>query len=499
MGRTKEELLGNPQKILIKKPFTRGVTPYVSPLCGFTDVATIATLPRRREYVVSQDTFLDELDPYSHAIHSRFVLDDKKVLITYKEDIVNEDGDVVEVEREREDTIPVTRMAFPFQEVIATKQKVHLTGNDLQLTLANETQTTEDKKYFTTLKQFYISKNMDIALSENVENQLTTGDTALLQFFNKRGELDWKVYSWKDGYCLLPHYDEYDELILFGIYYSDIDGDSSSEFLDVWDDTLKYRYKKDGYEFKLIANPKPHGFKEIPIAYKRGDVAWNKVQKPIEDFELHASLWAESVRYYGDPLLFLKGSVDILPGRDERGKVLAGEDGDADGKLLQANESKNVTNLMDFMLKEIFRGSHTISFSPETVKTSGDLPGITVKLLFSSAVEKAISEAKKWDGFIDRMLRLFIYGIGIESKSSAQLGRLKVFGKIIPYIPQNDTEIISNINNSKSQGTISVETATDIHPYAAADENKRVAVETEKENSDNQNSKTETDDNTKVL
>lgn len=477
MGRTKEELLSNPHKILIKKPFTRGGTPHMSPIGGFTNVATFASLPNRIESVVSQDTFLNELDPYSHAIHSRFVLDDKKVLLTHKVNITNEDGDIEAVEKEIECTIPVTRMAFPFQEIIATKQKVHLTGNDLQLTLANEIQTEEDKKYFTILKQFYISKNMDIALSDNVENQLTTGDTAMLQFFNRKGELDWKVYSWKDGYCLLPHYDEYDELILFGIYYSDTDGDNSCEFLDVWDDTKKYRYKKDVNDFKLIEDPKTHGFNEIPIAYKRGEVAWNKVQKPIENFELHASLWAESVRYYGDPILFLKGATDILPGRDEGGKVIAGEDSEADAKLLQANESKNVPNLMDFMLKEIFRGGYVISFSPETVKTSGDLPGITVKLLFSAAIEKAISEAKKWDGFLDKMLRLFIYGVGIESKKSAQMSRLKVFGKIIPYIPQNDTEIISNINTSKAQGTLSVETATDIHPYASADENTRVTEE----------------------
>jgi len=473
MGRTKKELLEDPQKILIKKPFTRGMATYMNHFQGFSDIATPATLPRRREFAVSQDTFLDELDPYSHAIHSRYVLDDKKVLITYKESVINDEGDLVEEEREREDYVPVTRLAFPFQEMIATKQKVHLTGNELQLTLANETQTEEDKRFFTILKQFYISKNMDIALSENVESQLTTGDTALLQYFTSKGKLDWKTYSWKDGYCLLPHYNEYDELVLFGIYYSDIVDNSSGEFLDVWDDLYRYKYEKNSYDFRLL-DQKPHGFKEIPIAYKRGEVAWNKVQKPIEDFELHASLWAESVRYYGDPLLFLKGTVDVLPGRDERGKVLVGEDGDADGKLIQAEESKNVTNLMDFMLKEIFRGSHTISFSPETVKTSGDLPGITVKLLFSSAIEKAIAEAKKWDGFIDKMLSLFIYGVGIESGNSAQIGRLKVFGKIVPYIPQNETEIISNINTSKSQGTLSVETATDIHPYAAADENTRI-------------------------
>lgn len=495
MGRTKEELLNDPQKILVKKPFTRGIAPYISGLQGFSDIAATATLPRRREYVVSQDTFLDELDPYSHAIHSLYTLDNKKVLITYKETIEDEDGNEIVVEREKEDTINVTRLAFPMQEMIATKQKVHLTGNDLQITLANETQTKEDKSYFTVLKQFFTSKNMNIALAECVEEQLTTGDTALLQYFNKKKKLDWKTYYWKDGYCLLPHYDEYGELILFGIYYSDIVNGNQTECLDVWDETFKYRYIKDGYEFKLTESPKRHGFEEVPISYKRGDVAWNKVQKPIEDFELHASLWAESVRYYGDPLLFLKGSIDVLPGRDERGKVLAGEDSDADAKLIQAEESKNVTNLMDFWLREIFRHSYTVSLIPETLHISGDLPGISVKLLMSAAIEKAISEAKKWDGFIDKMLRLFIYGVGIESGEAAQIGRLKVFGKIIPYIPQNDTEVINNINSSVGAKSISRETGNSLHPMAEADENSRVLAEeaarVEQENTKSDNKATQ--------
>jgi SPP1 family phage portal protein len=473
MAIAKEQLLKDPGKVLIKKQFTRGVAPDVElPNYVTADRHSTAALPRRRVIAVSQDTFLEELDTYSHAIQSPYVLDDKKVLVTYK--------DANGEEKEREGHVPVTRIALPLQRIIATKQKTHLTGNKLQLTLANETQTEEDKLSFTELKQLFISKNMDIALSENVESQLVTGDTALLMYFDRENKLDWKTYSWKDGYCLLPHYDEYDNLILFGIYYSDSDGEKDTTFLDVWDETFKYRYRQDTTGWIRIANDK-HGFKEVPVAYKRGSVAWNDVQNLIDKLELHASLWAESVRYYGDPILFLKGAIDVLPIRDEGGKTLAGMDGDADGKLLQAEESKNVNNLMDFLLKEIFRGSFSISFSPETVKTSGDLPGITVKLLFSCAIEKAIEQAKEWDSFIDKMMRLFIFACGLESKKSAQYGRLKIFGAIEPYIPQNTTEIINNINSSKTQGTLSTETSTDIHPYAAADENKRVTAEAEAE------------------
>ena len=469
MAKTKEYLLEKVDRVLSKKPFTRGGIPTVAPLVLGSNIGNIgAQLPKKNVVIVSQDTFLEELDTYSHAIQSPYILDDKRVLIPYEK----ADGTI----GEQKAYIPVTRIALPLQRIIATKQKVHLTGNEIVHTLASETQTDTDKENFVVMKQFFTSKNMNVAVSENVENQLTTGDTALLLYFDKNKKLDWKTYSWKDGYCLLPHYDEYDNLILFGIYYSTEEEEKSVTMLDVYDDTFVYRFKQDNLGWSQVEKSK-HGFDEVPVCYKRGNVAWNDVQNLIDKLELHASLFAENVKYYGDPILFLKGEIDILPRRDDAGKGIKGINPEADAKLLQAEESKNVTNLLDFLLKEIFRGSCTISFSPETVKTSGDLPGITVKLLFSSAVEKAIEQAKEWDGFIDRMMRLFIYAVGMETKKPAEFSRLKVFSKIEPWIPQNDTEIISNINSSKQIGTISGETAREDHPYAKADENNRVSKE----------------------
>jgi hypothetical protein len=469
MAKTKEYLLTNVDKILSKKPFTRGGIPTVMPSTWGSNVGELgAQLPKKNVVIVSQDTFLEELDTYSHAIQSPYILDDKQVLVSYEK----ADGTI----GERTAYIPITRIALPLQRIIKIKQKVHLTGNDLVHTLASETQTDEDKGNFVIMKQFFTSKNMNVAIAENVDDQLTTGDTALLLYFDKNKKLDWKTYSWEDGYCLLPHYDEYENLILFGIYYASDEEDKSTTILDVYDETFFYRFKQEGSGWSPVKKEK-HGFSEVPVCYKRGDVAWNDVQNLIEKLELHASLFAENVKYYGDPILFLKGETDVLPRRDDAGKGLKGLSPDADAKLLQAAESTNVTNLLDFLLKEIFRGSCTISFSPETVKTSGDLPGITVKLLFSAAVEKAIEQAKEWDGFIDRLMRLFIYAVGMETGKPAEFSRLKVFSKIEPWIPQNDTEIINNINTSKSAGTLSEETVAEEHLYAKADEHDRIKKE----------------------
>ena len=64
-----KELLSNPEKLKLKKPFTRGLTPLNGLLN--TEVSAnedlYARLPSYRRQVVTQEQFLMELDPNSHA------------------------------------------------------------------------------------------------------------------------------------------------------------------------------------------------------------------------------------------------------------------------------------------------------------------------------------------------------------------------------------------------------------------------------------------------
>lgn len=123
-------------------------------------------------------------------------------------------------------------------------------------------------------------------------------------------------------------------------------------------------------------------------------------------------------------------------------------------------------------------GSFTVL--PPEVK-GGDLPGVTIKLLYSPAVEKAMEDAQHWNAAIDKMVSIFKFGFGIETKKSAQYNNLPVRGEIIPYVHQNDQEIIANLNQSKTMGTLSTETTSEVHPYANNDEFTRITKENEAE------------------
>ena len=129
---------------------------------------------------------------------------------------------------------------------------------------------------------------------------------------------------------------------------------------------------------------------------------------------------------------------------------------------------------MSILLDNIFRGSFTV-LPPEV--RSGDTPGIAVKLLYSPAVEKAMSDAKDWDSWLDDVVEIFKFGYGLEVGKSFEYQSLNVAGKIIPYIHQNDSETTAIINSSLLAGSLSSETASELHPYAQYDEVNRVNQE----------------------
>lgn len=108
---------------------------------------------------------------------------------------------------------------------------------------------------------------------------------------------------------------------------------------------------------------------------------------------------------------------------------------------------------------------------------SGDLPGVAIKLIYSPALEKAMSDAKDWDFYVDDMVEISKEGYGIENTKTAEINVLHIKGKIIPYIHENIAENINIIAQAVLAGVLSVETAASINPLSMSDEYKRILTE----------------------
>ena len=134
-------------------------------------------------------------------------------------------------------------------------------------------------------------------------------------------------------------------------------------------------------------------------------------------------------------------------------------------------------NLISDLRKQIQIMTGTIFITPEDVRMSGDISGAAIKMMNSSAYEKAMKDAMGYDDFMDSMLSIFIEGYANEMKRSAQYSTLNIRAELDVWIPQSDTEIVTNLTLLKNSNLISTESGTEISPYSTPDEIQRIESE----------------------
>lgn len=474
----KKELLSDPQKLMQKKPFYRGVFETRGKVCGYFDDKelgeTMLAEPTHLYGVpVSQDRFMMELDPESHDV----LFDENIPSITMK----LKDGGYADLK--------IRRVAVPFQKLIKDKQVLHMTGNKTQHTLVSVHPDENVKEDFMTFKQYWDKRNIDGKIHDAVDNQKSYGDVGLLFYFDYKGEIKARILSYKDGYVICSHNDDNgDRLLESVVYYKD-----GVKYIDSYDDTYLYRWKsgevlQDGRiseEWKL-ETPIKHGFEEIPLVTKRGDVAWNPVQSDIETYEVLYNVFVAIQKRYGWGILYIKGNFD------EKGRKLAGNiilndtsiGGDGDAKFLTPPTPENTISTLELVEEIIQKGSGTTFILPKDIKLSGDISGIAIELTQAPDIENAKRDCKAWQNFIDKCSRLFKYGVAIERvKKKEQQQALTDFKKveIHSYLkewkPRNEYEYNQMVQALNAGGILSRLSGVELNTLSKPDEMARIEKE----------------------
>ena len=359
---------------------------------------------------------------------------------------------------------PIIRTAFAFQHVITTKQRVHITGNDIQFELSGKVGTEEEElrkqQDFVTFRQGWLDMDMEHMFYDFTEYKIV-GDAAIVFYFDEEGRSCARTLSYLKGDTLYPHRDSITgRMEVFARKYSDYDenGRFSSEFVEIWDDKYLYRARRSvantrtqkiieqikdffgisGYE---IYYQKEHGYDRCPVAYHReiGGPCFLPSQSTIETYEEAFSYFCENNRAYAFPIMWSKGSgVNFTP--DEiTGAVKYVEIEDTDGAVGFMDKAE-VSAAFNTQLKVLYDMIYEQSFGvkPPELK-SGDLPGVAVKLLFSPAIEQAIHDSQKLQPFLNDCVYFVKYGYGFEKNCQASLLNLNINAWIEPYIHQNDS------------------------------------------------------------
>jgi hypothetical protein len=480
----------NLKEIRVKEPFKR-VTPfgYMGYMSGeriTTDYGKTSPVEDRVVYqIVTQADFLREYEPSGHRINDPLAYPDKK----------RKNPETGETYTEY-----MVRCAFAFQRIISVKQLTHLCGNDIQFDLTENKDDKRTNEAFFALRKGWAKKDMEIAWYEVAKSVKITGDGAFVGYM-KGGEFYWKVLSYKNGDTLYPHYDSVTgKLSLFAREYLDYDADGKvkTSWMEVWDDRLLYRFKREttgvkgviniikdkfGIDGYTLVSKGAHGFNFIPVAYKRADMGacWSPSQDTIEQYELAFSQLSQNNMAYAFPIMYFKGdNVNIVgDSMTETIKAITMDKDDDAGFLQKQDASTSFDTQLNNLYKLIYEQSFTVT--PPELK-SGDLPGVAIKLLYSPAVEYAMKDSQEYNKLIDDMVDIFKEGYGIEQKKTSQFNTLSIYAWIKPYIHQNMTELVTNLATAVQNGFLSRQTASErISEYAVAQEWDRVIKEKKEE------------------
>lgn len=477
-------LLSNPQEMLKKKPFYRG---YKSCNCnkwfkntvdlGETQEVKLSSL---KKMVVSQDTFLKELEPLNHKV----LYDQNIPSITMK----TNEGGFIQIEYQK--------MAVSFQKNIKDKQVLHLCGNPMEFTMMSTDPTDQQNQDLITIKQYWEIRNMDGLRTKMVDVQKSVGDAGLLFYFNEEGEIKARILSYMDGYVLCPHNNDNGERILECVYYSD----GEIEYIDAYDKDFMYRFTNDGIPNETNNNgwrswtPQRHGFPEIPLITKRGDVAWNNAQSIIESYEILYNIFIVIQKRHGWGILYIKGKFEDS-GRRIAGSVILNDktamgtdNSQSDAKFLTPPTPQGTLDTLQLMEETIQKNTSTTFLLPKDIKTSGDISGVAIQLTQSMDIENALQGVIDWQNVASKMLRLFKYGLAVElvkkkiqPTALTDFENLKVNAKFKLWRPQSDYELAQILNLMKQSGFISQETGAETNPVSKPDEIARLRREAEKQ------------------
>ena len=472
-----KDFIAHPEKLLQKEPFTRGMDNDNDCYDGKTvspNGTLSARLPRFKRRVVSQEQFMRELDPASHDC----LFDNNIPSICVKV----QDGSYYDIKYKKE--------AMPFQRMIARKQVLHLTGNPMEFTLMDTDPTERQKRDYQTIKKYWKKRNQDGMKRKLAMKQMTLGDAGLLYYLDFKNRIKCRILSYDKGYVLCPHNDDNGDRVCEAVYYQS----DNKEYIDMYTDDKHYRFtaiiepKEDEESGWVMVDgyPKQHGFSEIPLVTKRGDVAWNDVQSIIEDWEILNNVFNAIQKRFGWGLLYIKGRFA------EKAKKIAGNvvlndtslDVNGDARFLTPPSPQNVIDTLEKMEDSIKLGSGTTFLLPKDIHSSGDLPGITIQLVQSLDIETAEQNVIEYQNVADKMWRLFKEGLAIElvrngknKTAITDFGNVDATASFKVWVPRSKSEYNKMLLELTGGGLLSKKTGIEKNTESTADEEARLEAE----------------------
>ena len=488
MSRSRQDIINdflkNPQKLLLKKPFLRGCSSvHISDVSDGSEISTAyrreAKLPNVKRTVVSQERFAKELDANCHNV----IFD------------TNLPSICVKVEDECYQEINFKRFGIPMQLAAVRAQTLYLGGNKRQHTLHDSNPSEKLKKNFADFKWHWENSNQDGIGYRAIKIQKSFGEVGLLVYMNEKSEAKTRLFSYEDGYQVISHKDDNGEPLLDCVYYQTEDG---IRHIDAYDETYHYHFSDsfvvsadESKQGEILTGwnllyKEEHGFKESPLAIKRGKVAWEGGQDLIELFEIIFNLFAVIQKRHGWGILYIKGKFN------ETAKKIAGSvilndtsiDGKGSAEFKTPPSPQNMIDFMQAILDQIEIAIGTTFILPKDVKSSGDISGLAIQMTRSLDIINSYDEVIEWQNFVSKHSRLFKDGLAKQLVASGEnpsavtdFEQMKISTSFKPWQPFDESTWNQMLCTLKGSGLISTKTGIEKNTVSAPDEEIRLQTE----------------------
>lgn len=408
---------------------------------------------------ITQDQFLNEINPAAHEINSKFMsqrpiykpTDEKDKNGKQKYELVGFDE--------------VETVALAIQEMIVSKKVTHLTGKHFWI--ANES---DDEDAFENVRSWMDISGFWDGWAEAVRFCERNGDSALFLYQDGNG-INYEVFAFEKGDTLYPGIDDngmpclYRQYTLNGKNAVDVftvkyretwaKVDAEDEKGKTWLEKVRAILKneksirevsEDGY-MRISRKESQVGNDLLQVIYFRvPDIATGPVQDSIEKYEKALSYVSEEVKNSAFPVLFLKSEkITTLPPSKINGKTI-GVKGTSDSlqhsdaKFLAPPDMSNIAEInLNTLWNNILRGSMSALVEPEVLKQGSD-SSTSIRILFAPDVQWC---QNRWTYYAKpnrQCLEVFKRLVGKVEGEIQRYGDLRVsLGQEI-WLPQNDSE-----------------------------------------------------------
>lgn len=410
---------------------------------------------------LTQDNFLNEVNPASHIINSKYM---SQRPIWGPSGKKNDKG---EEEWSIQGYDDVETVALGLQEMIISKKIGHLTGD--KFWVANETYL---EKEFQTFNSWADMAGLYDAYTEAVYYCEREGDSAIYFYQNADKSIDFEVFAYEKGDILYPGKDENGKPRLCRQYTLDgkmavdifttagvetwVKVDLEKEAEKTWWERVKSslnrfgdaKISEDG--FKMLYSKKSQiGGDMMQIVYFHvPDIATGPVQDSCCAFEKAISYVAEEVKGSAFPILFLKSEKIInLPPSEMNSKTIGVKGAsetvkNSDAKFLTPPDASNIATIhLKALFENILRGSMTTLVEPEVLKQGSD-SSTSIKILFAPDI---IWCKNRWIHYakpVKQLVEVFKRLVGKVEGDITTYGNMRLSCGQNIYIPQNNAETL---------------------------------------------------------